>query len=311
MAALSSSVSSSSSSSSSSSTLPSSHSSSFSSSTGSSPSFPPFSKGDLRVLAGEFRSGKILKWDDMSLFANFFAEGIDPEMFVLFWELGELHANLIVVVAPGSQNAWILRVVLAPEFLWLGLHRAGLEHPVPITTYSCNLSSLFSSRPLVASMVSHYNMGVSDKWGSLINPLRAYLPAMAASAGAANTTIVPAMRDCSSMEVEVFTSADEYSVEMDVCDNEYPTVMDVCEEHGASVVSVAASPSPSCVRTTVRESSAEMDVCEESGAGVPVPSTEPVTSTFATASTALTASAASPSSPVPWRENAPSPSPEL
>ncbi|KAJ5542817.1 hypothetical protein N7461_008820 [Penicillium sp. DV-2018c] len=234
----------------------------------------------------------------MSLIDNIFAEGIDPEMFVLFWELGELHANLIVVVAPGSQNAWILRVVLAPEFLWLGLHRAGLEHPVPITTYSCNLSSLFSSRPLVASMVSHYNMGVSDKWGSLINPLRAYLPAMAASAGAAaepvNATIIPEMTDCSCMEdIQFSTSADKYSMEMDVC-----------EARSASEVSAAASPSPSCVNATVRESSADMDICEESGTGVPVPSTEPVTSTLATSSTAPTGSANSPSSPVAWRESA-------
>ncbi|KAJ5542439.1 hypothetical protein N7535_004859, partial [Penicillium sp. DV-2018c] len=261
--------------------------------------------GDLRILAGEYRNGNILKWDDMSLFDNFFAEGIEPELFVLFWKLVELHANLIVVVAPGSRNAWILRIVLTPEFLWLGLHWAGSEHSVPITTYSSNLSSLFSPRPLVASMVSHYNMGVSDKWFSLINPLRAYLPPMAVSAGAAagpaNTTIVPAMTDCSSMEdIEFSTRANKYSTEMDVC-----------EERGASVVSAAASPSPSGVRATVRENSADMDICEESGAGVPVPSTEPVTPTFATTSTAPTASANSPSSPVAWRETAPSPSSEL
>ncbi|KAJ5542914.1 hypothetical protein N7535_005336, partial [Penicillium sp. DV-2018c] len=289
--------------------------------------------GDLRILAGEYRSGKILKWDDMSLFDHFFAEGIEPEMSVLFWELGELHANLIVVVGPGRQNAWILRIVLIPGFLWVGLHWAGLEHPVPITTHSSNLSSLFSSRPPVASMFSHYNMGISDKWWSLINPLRAYLPPpMAASAGAAagpaNTIIVPAMTDCSSMEVGVSTSANKYSAEMDVCKergasvpaaaaspsnpsvhpnvNEYPTDMDICEARSASVVSASASPSTSCVRATVRECSADMDICEGCGAGVPVPSTEPVTSTFAT-----TASANSPSSPVAWRETAPSPSPEL
>jgi hypothetical protein len=93
------------------------------------PSFPSFSKGDLQVLAGVYQAGTLLKWDEMSLFDQLFADGSEPEMFVLSMELSELHGNMVIVVAPGSQDAWILRIALAPEFIWLGLHWAGLPYP--------------------------------------------------------------------------------------------------------------------------------------------------------------------------------------
>lgn len=90
---------------------------------------PPFSKSGLQVLAGKYLAGPLLKWDEMSLFDQLFAAGSEPEMSVLAWELTELLCNMVIVVGPGSPEAFLLRVVLAPEFAWFGLHWAGMPHP--------------------------------------------------------------------------------------------------------------------------------------------------------------------------------------
>ncbi|KAJ5282964.1 hypothetical protein N7505_000944 [Penicillium chrysogenum] len=90
---------------------------------------PPFSKSGLQVLAGEYLAGPLLKWDEMSLFNQLFAAGSEPEMSVLTWELTELLCNMVIVVGAGSPQSYLLRVVLAPEFAWFGLHWAGMPHP--------------------------------------------------------------------------------------------------------------------------------------------------------------------------------------
>lgn len=89
----------------------------------------PFSKSGLQVLAGEYLAGSLLKWDEMSLFDHLFAAGFEPEIRVLTWELSPLLCNMVMVVGPGSPEAVLLRVVLAPEFVWFGLHWAGLPSP--------------------------------------------------------------------------------------------------------------------------------------------------------------------------------------
>ncbi|KAJ5474333.1 hypothetical protein N7475_003899 [Penicillium sp. IBT 31633x] len=140
----------------------------------------PFSKSGLQVIAGEYLAGCVLKWDEDSLFDQLFAAG---------WELSELLCNMVIVVGPGSPEAFILRVVLAPEFVWFGLHWAGLPYPgkhqlpmiespidtnlhlVPLSTYSSHLPDLLQSRPRVASMALHQNMGVGDQWKSLVRRL--------------------------------------------------------------------------------------------------------------------------------------------
>jgi hypothetical protein len=90
---------------------------------------PPFSKSGLQVLAGEYLAGPLLKWDEMSLFDQLFAAGFEPEMSVLTWELTKLLCNMVIVVGAGHPQSYLLRVILAPEFAWFGLHWAGVPHP--------------------------------------------------------------------------------------------------------------------------------------------------------------------------------------
>ncbi|KGO75934.1 hypothetical protein PITC_058580 [Penicillium italicum] len=136
---------------------------------------PPFSKSGLQVLAGEYLAGPLLKWDEMSLFDQLFAAGSEPEMSVLTWELTELLCNMVIVVGPGSPQAYLLRVVLAPEFAWFGLHWAGMPHPAQVSTSPSDLLNLLHSRPLAASVALHQNLGVGDEWKSLVGRLWAHL----------------------------------------------------------------------------------------------------------------------------------------
>ncbi|KAJ5502635.1 hypothetical protein N7463_005509 [Penicillium fimorum] len=121
----------------------------------------PFSKSGLQVLAGP-----LLKWDEMSLFDQLFAEGFEPEMSVLTWELTELLCNMVIVVWPSFPQTYLLRVVLAPEFLWFGLHWAGMPHSAQVSTYPSDLLVLLHSRPLAASVALHQNLRVGGEWKS-------------------------------------------------------------------------------------------------------------------------------------------------
>ncbi|KAJ5142868.1 uncharacterized protein N7515_001655 [Penicillium bovifimosum] len=190
-------------------------------------------------------------------------------MFVLSWELSGLCSNLVVVVAPGTENSWILRVVLTPEFLWFGLHWAGWSYPAQLTDYSTNLLSLLHSHHLVAAMTLHYNMGVGNRWWELNHHLGIYL----SPAAAAKPATVPPMEDLMPME-GIEGSVGVSVAAVGTCVREYSPDMDVCEQSGASSAApaaAAAAPAPATVDTSVREYSPGMDVCEDSAASSAAP----------------------------------------
>ncbi|KAJ5124001.1 uncharacterized protein N7515_007826, partial [Penicillium bovifimosum] len=95
----------------------------------------PEMSGDLQVLASEFLADTLLTWDEMSLFDQSLGGVSEHEMSVLSWELSELHGSLVVVVAPGTANAWILLVVLAPNALWFGLIGRGCHTLLSFSKY--------------------------------------------------------------------------------------------------------------------------------------------------------------------------------
>ncbi|KAJ5121315.1 uncharacterized protein N7515_009276 [Penicillium bovifimosum] len=109
--------------------------------------FPSFKKDDLLVLAGEYRAGTLLEWDQLRLFDELPWGPATPDMFVLSWELSGLHSNLVVVMdswsqapqMPGSSGCLAYRLLLARS----------------------RLLELIDSRHLVAAMALHYNMGAS------------------------------------------------------------------------------------------------------------------------------------------------------
>ncbi|KAJ5171140.1 uncharacterized protein N7500_003923 [Penicillium coprophilum] len=208
----------------------------------------PFSKSGLQVLAGEYLAGPLLKWDEMSLFDQLFAAGSEPEMFVVTWELTELLCNMVIVVGPGSPQTYLLRVVLAPEFAWFGLHWAGMPHPAQVSTYLSDLLDLLHSRPLAASVALHQNLGIGGEWKSLVlrlwahlEPYSSYVPAGRLQPAAGNDNdILPPMVD-----VEYPPSPAEEDVE---------GVLPMERVEFVSVPGVYAD-------TMIRDISPDMDVC--------------------------------------------------
>ncbi|KAJ5529405.1 hypothetical protein N7527_002798 [Penicillium freii] len=217
----------------------------------------PFSKSGLQVLAGEYLAGPLLKWDEMSLFDQLFAAGSEPEMSVLTWELTELLCNMVIVVGPGSPKAYLLRVVLAPEFAWFGLHWAGMSHPAQLPTNSSDLLDLLHSRPLAASVALHQNLGVGDEWKSLVRRLWAHLEPYSSYLPADDNDVLPRMEDVEyppSPVEEVFEDVlpmegiefvSVSGVYMDTMIRDISPEMDVCAEVG--VVSASAPPAPMTV----------------------------------------------------------------
>ncbi|KAI3114332.1 hypothetical protein CBS147331_4144 [Penicillium roqueforti] len=214
---------------------------------------PPFSKSGLQVIAGKYLAGPLLKWDEMSLFDQLFAAGSEPEMSVLAWELTELLCNMVIVVGPGSPEAFLLRVVLAPEFAWFGLHWAGMPHPAQVSTYPSELLGLLHSRPLAASAAFHQNLGFGDEWESLVCCLWAHLEP--------RISYLPAGQ-------LHFAAGNENDILDRMGDVEYPPspvredLEGVLPMEGVDFVPVSGV----YIDTMVRDVSSDMDVCAESGA---------------------------------------------
>lgn len=89
----------------------------------------PFLRSDLQVLASEYLGGVSLGWDPYGVFDVLLGPGPASQMFVLQSNLSRLLAELIVVVKPGMEDAAILRLNMAPEYLWLGVHSASASSP--------------------------------------------------------------------------------------------------------------------------------------------------------------------------------------
>ncbi|KAI3117958.1 hypothetical protein CBS147326_3401 [Penicillium roqueforti] len=214
---------------------------------------PPFSKSGLQVLAGKYLAGPLLKWDEMSLFDQLFAAGSEPEMSVLAWELTELLCNMVIVVGPGSPEAFLLRVVLAPEFAWFGLHWAGMPHPAQVSTYPSELLGLLHSRPLAASAAFHQNLGFGDEWESLVCCLWAHLE--------------PRISYLPAGQLQ-FAAGNENDILDRMGDVEYPPspvredLEGVLPMEAVDFVPVSGV----YIDTMVRDVSPDMDVCAESGA---------------------------------------------
>lgn len=222
---------------------------------------PPFSKSGLQVLAGEYLAGPLLKWDDLSLFDQLFAAGSEPEMSVLAWELSELLCTMVIVVGAGSPNAYLLRAVLAPEFAWFGLHRAGMSHPgkgsspiiegktntnlrlAQVPTNTSDLLNLLHSHPLAASVALHQNLGVGDQWKPLVGRLWAHFEPYGSNLPADND-LLPRMEedfgDVLPMEGVEFVSVS--GVYMDTMIRDISPEMDVCVEPGEVSASDPAAP---------------------------------------------------------------------
>lgn len=90
-----------------------------------------FSRADIQLLVSGYSRDGIHLWGQISLYIQVLglASMNDPSIVVVAWELSELIACVVCVVDPCSAAPWYLRMVLTPDFIFLGLHWAGSNTP--------------------------------------------------------------------------------------------------------------------------------------------------------------------------------------
>lgn len=86
-----------------------------------------FTPAQIQCLIRGYAPGQIITWGQDEVFQDVLGRQPSDEsaILALTWDISELLGHLVCVVNPGSAQAWILRIILGPEFIWLGLHPAG------------------------------------------------------------------------------------------------------------------------------------------------------------------------------------------
>lgn len=84
-----------------------------------------FTRAQIQCLASGYAPGQFTIWGQGEVFQEVLGQGPsdEPAILALAWDISELLGHLVCVVNPGSAQAWILRIILAPEFIWMGLHQ--------------------------------------------------------------------------------------------------------------------------------------------------------------------------------------------
>jgi hypothetical protein len=92
---------------------------------------PSFSRSDIQLLVSGYSRGGLHLWGQVGLFTQVLGLGPmnDKSTAVVAWELSELMGHVVCVVDPCSAAPWYLRIVLTPDFIFLGLHWAGSNSP--------------------------------------------------------------------------------------------------------------------------------------------------------------------------------------
>jgi hypothetical protein len=92
---------------------------------------------DILLLVRGYARDNLEQWGHVGLLTQVF--GQDPHIHTIDWAIDELAAQLVCVVNANSPESLILRILVTPEFLWLGLHAVPLsvaskstEAPLPM-----------------------------------------------------------------------------------------------------------------------------------------------------------------------------------
>lgn len=91
------------------------------------PNICTFTRQQIQLLVSGSAHRQLTQWGDEEVLQDVLGRGPshEPTIVVLAWDINELLGHLVCVIDPESPHAWILRIVLAPDFLWLGLHFHG------------------------------------------------------------------------------------------------------------------------------------------------------------------------------------------
>lgn len=127
-------------------------------------------KADIHQLIRGYSPGELMSWGQLGLLeeALELRSGL-PSIAVMDWRLDMLMAHLECVINPGTMRAWVLRVVLAPDFIWLGLHQAGMmdaHTPAP--------PNVVRHHPAVAEVMLRHKLQFDKDWSVLHSTLRLF-----------------------------------------------------------------------------------------------------------------------------------------
>ncbi|CEJ59653.1 hypothetical protein PMG11_08269 [Penicillium brasilianum] len=170
---------------------------------------PSFSRSDIRLLVSGYTRVGLRQWGQIEIFAQVLGQGPmnDRSLAVIAWELNELTGNVVCVVDPCSTAPWFLRVVITPDFVFLGLYWAGVDSIASLADYDRFLVDAFCYRPLITGAIACHSLN-NQEWFDLLCGLNTHLGSQVGSIGrlppsapiipaaplmpAATATIIPA-----------------------------------------------------------------------------------------------------------------------
>ncbi|KAJ5595459.1 uncharacterized protein N7459_001667 [Penicillium hispanicum] len=160
------------------------------------PNVHGFTKPQIQALASGYANGNLIQWGQRGLIQDVLEldSSHDPAIVALAWDLNELLGHLVCIIGAGSPQAWILRILLAPEFIWLGLHWAGTPETVSLGEYYNSLVDAIRHRPLVAAAMLQHALQFDPEWLELLAALEKHfggLHGSLAHATSANLTNLP------------------------------------------------------------------------------------------------------------------------
>ncbi|KAJ5919179.1 hypothetical protein N7466_010122 [Penicillium verhagenii] len=135
---------------------------------------PPFPASDLLGITTRYVAGQA-GWGDSRLLGALVSANA-AVVIPVAQEVGVMSASLVCVVGTGaSSQAWVLRMVLAPDFVWLGLAPTQLS-----VEQACSPAGVDSTRhiPLTAVGVFNSTLPLEESWTQLLVALRQHSPAV-------------------------------------------------------------------------------------------------------------------------------------
>ncbi|KAF3400151.1 hypothetical protein F1880_008130 [Penicillium rolfsii] len=115
---------------------------------------------DISLLASGYCHDNLHQWREAGLLEQVLEQG--PYIIITHSSLGQLGAQLFCLVDPHGQQPWVLRILVTPEWLWLGLHAIQASAPG-------------NTSPLATGMMAHRSLHFDDEWMVLLRALSAHV----------------------------------------------------------------------------------------------------------------------------------------
>ncbi|EPS28501.1 hypothetical protein PDE_03447 [Penicillium oxalicum 114-2] len=203
----------------------------------------------------------------------------EPSLVVVAWQVTELMAHLVCVVGPCTASPWYMRMVMTPDFLFLGMHpvlpgaafrEAYLAALLPV--YFDSLLPSVAEHPLACGYFAFHPLSFEQEWVVLIRALAAYL---GSTAGRVDHYVpceseepTPMATDPVSADATVSCSAPvAYSQDVEMQD---------APEAPAAIEPVPACTTVSCSVPVVASTDVAMENAEKNPAAADTPTMGPV-----------------------------------